>query len=71
MQETAARQVWVIRDETDGYIGTGLKRAWRYVWGLVFVIVMTMLSEYGPHTVYSKVMSTAPAASQQMVRTIK
>lgn len=41
-------------------------------WGLLFVIVMTVLSECGPRTVLSKeTPATPPAASQPTGHTIK
>lgn len=49
-----------------------LTKVWKLGWGVVFIVVMTVLSECGPHTVYSKIPS-APAnpASQPGARCIK
>jgi hypothetical protein len=49
-----------------------LKKLWKLGWGLAFIIAMTILSECGPHTVYSK-MSDGPitTASQPATHWIK
>ena len=40
----------------DGFRGQGLSRTlWRFGWGLLFVVAMTLLSVFGPRTRYSKV----------------
>jgi hypothetical protein len=44
---------------------------WKYGWGLLFVLAMTVLSEFGPRTVYSKLPPAPPAASQPAVHSIK
>ena len=50
-------------------VGIG-RRIWMLGWGLGFVIVMTLLSEWGPHAAYSKV-PPAPAVSEQAVHAVK
>ena len=47
------------------------RKLWKYGWGLLFVIVMTVLSVYGPPTVYSKIAPGPAAASQPVVRAVK
>ena len=47
------------------------RKLWKYGWGLLFVVVMTVLSEYGPRTVYSKIAPGPAAASQPVVRAVK
>jgi hypothetical protein len=42
-----------------------MKKIWKFGWGGVFIATMTILSECGPHTVYSKVASgPAPGGVQ-------
>jgi len=69
-------QVWIheVREVREAGVefGDGLgKRLWKYGWGLVFVLAMTLLAEFGPRTVYSKVADAPGAVSQQAVHTIK
>jgi hypothetical protein len=72
MQRIAMQDVWVdgtrgIRaDRTEG----ATRKLWKYGWGLLLVVAMTVLSEYGPRTVYSKVPSPPPA-SQSPVHCVK
>jgi hypothetical protein len=62
-----------------GYLGSVAYRAdgrgkslWRLTWGLVFVLAMTVLSEWGPRLRYSKTPPDAQAvASQPMVQIVK
>ena len=48
-----------------------LKTVWRYGWGLAFVVAMALLSEFGPHTIYSKVASTMDSSTQTVLHGIK
>ena len=41
-----------------------MKRIWKLGWGVAFIATMTVLSECGPHTAFSKVAS-GPAAGVQ------
>ena len=79
MQQMAMQHVWI-----DGYRAVGAVRVdradrtegiarklWKYGWGLLFVLMMTMLSEYGPRTVYSKAAPAPPSFSQPSVHCIK
>ena len=50
-------------------VGLG-RRIWMLGWGLGFVILMTVLSEWGPPTAYSKI-PAAPAISDQAVHAVK
>ena len=56
-------QVWIheVREVREAGVefGDGLgKRLWKYGWGLVFVLAMTLLAEYGPVS-YTHLCSTA------------
>jgi len=69
-------QVWIheVREVREAGVefGDGLgKRLWKYGWGLVFVLAMTLLAEYGPRTVYSKVAPAPAAASEPAVHSVK
>ena len=46
------------------------RKIWMLGWGLGFVILMTVLSEWGPRAAFSKV-PPAPAISQQEVHAVK
>jgi hypothetical protein len=49
-----------------------LTKLWKLGWGLAFIIIMTILSECGPHTVYSKMPdATLTTASQPAAHWIK
>jgi hypothetical protein len=50
-------------------VGLG-RRIWMLGWGLGFVILMTVLSEWGPPAAYSKI-PAAPAISEQSVHAVK
>jgi len=54
------------RERVDG-LG---RRIWMLGWGLLFVVGMTVLSEWGPRVAYSKV-PPAPAVSDPMVKVVK
>jgi len=62
-----------------GYLGAVVYRAegpgknfWRLTWGLVFVVAMTVLSEWGPRLGYSKTPPDAgQVVSQPMVQIVK
>jgi hypothetical protein len=62
-----------------GYLGTVVYRAeglgknfWRLTWGLVFILAMTVLSEWGPRLGYSKTPPDAKqAVSQPVVQIVK
>jgi hypothetical protein len=62
-----------------GYLGAVVYRAegpgkilWKLTWGLVFVLAMTVLSEWGPRLGYSKTLpDTTSVVSQPMVHAIK
>ncbi|HEY4382653.1 MAG TPA: hypothetical protein VGN01_20080 [Acidobacteriaceae bacterium] len=46
------------------------RKLWELGWGLLFVLAMTALSEWGPRTLYSKV-PPPPAISQQAFHAVK
>jgi hypothetical protein len=62
-----------------GYLGTAIYRSegpgkilWRLTWGLVFVLAMTVLSEWGPRLGYSKTPpDETPVVSQPVVQIVK
>ena len=45
-------------------------RVWKLGWGLLFIVAMTVLSEWGPHAAFSKV-PPAPAMTEQAVHAVK
>ena len=62
-----------------GYLGTVVrvtdgpgKNLWRLTWGLVFILAMTVLSEWGPRLGYSKTPPDAQSVvSQPVARIVK
>jgi hypothetical protein len=62
-----------------GYLGSVVSRAdgpgisvWKLTWGLVFVLAMTVLSEWGPRLGYSKTPPDATSVvSQPVLHAIK
>lgn len=63
--------LWHPSDALDRMDGV-LKKTWRYGWGLVFVLAMTALSEWGPRLAYSKEPpAPPPVVSQFAVQVIK
>ena len=54
------------RERVDG-LG---RRVWILGWGLGFVVLMTVLSEWGPRVAYSKV-PAVQAVSEPAVHTVK
>jgi hypothetical protein len=73
MRQIAMQHIWIEGARIDWAERVeGLrKRMWKYGWGLLFVLVMTVLAEYGPRTLYSKIPPAPPAASQPAVHGIK
>ena len=70
-----ARSVWVEgvrlerparQERADGLAA----KLWKLGWGLLFVVGMTVLSEWGPRVAYSKV-PPAPAVSEPAVQVVK
>jgi hypothetical protein len=57
-------------EKLKGLDGLGGK-LWKYGGGLLFVIVMTLLSVFGPRTVYSKVPPAPSSVSQPAVHSVK
>ena len=56
----------------DGFRGQGMGRMlWRFGWGLLFVLAMTLLSEFGPRTLYSKVPPGPDVADSPAVHSVK
>jgi len=48
------------------------RKLWQLGWGLLFVVAMTLLAEFGPRMAYSKMPGwTAQQRSEAMVRAIK
>jgi hypothetical protein len=71
--EYTRQHFWMDGDEAKSASpmeGLG-RRLWKYGWGLLFVVVMTVLSEYGPRTVYSKLAPAQAVASQPAVHAVK
>jgi hypothetical protein len=54
-----------LRKNTDEFT----RKMWLFFWPLVFVVVMTVLSQYGPQLVSS--VAATPVASQPAVQTMK
>jgi hypothetical protein len=48
-----------------------VRKLWDLGWGLVLVVALTVLSEFGLHVGYSKTASDAPAVSQPMTPMVK
>ena len=58
----------------QGNKGDGaLKTLWNFGWGLLFVLAMTVLSEWGPRIDYSKdaALASPTIASQPAMHTVK
>jgi hypothetical protein len=76
MQQMTMQQIWIEEyklDRADGierFDGVA-RKLWKFGWGLMFVVAMTVLSEYGPRTAYSKIPPAAPAISQPAVHSVK
>jgi hypothetical protein len=72
--EYTRQQFWVDGDDAAKSArpveGVGHK-LWKYGWGLLFVVVMTVLSVCGPRTVYSKLAPGPVGPSQATVRAVK
>jgi quinol-cytochrome oxidoreductase complex cytochrome b subunit len=65
--ENGVQSAWL-----DGFRAQGLSRTlWRFGWGLLFVVVMTLLSVFGPRTQYSKVPPGTSVADGPAVRSVK
>ena len=47
------------------------RKLWKYGWGLLFVVLMTLLAEFGPRTVYSKMAGAQVSISEQAIHTVK
>jgi hypothetical protein len=62
-----ARPVSMAERNVDGM----LSKAWRLGWGLVFILTMAVLSEWGPRIVLSKAGPAPMIASQPSGRCIK
>jgi hypothetical protein len=64
---------WHSMDRADTATQTGAhgRKLWKYGWGLLFVAAMTLLSEFGPPTLYTKLPPAPSVASQPVVHTIK
>jgi hypothetical protein len=79
MRQMALRHVWadghwVERTEPEASEAQEKGRGrmlWKYGWGLLFVVAMTLLSVFGPRTRYSKLPPAPPAARQPAVHSIK
>jgi len=58
-----------IADRVDSIAG----KLWKLGWPLVFVVAMTMLSECGPHTTYTKAppADEVPVASLHLSHAVK
>jgi hypothetical protein len=48
-----------------------VERAWNLTWGLVLVLALTVLSEFGLRIGFSKTPPDAPAMSQPVVHAVK
>ena len=48
-----------------------IEKAWDLSWGLVLVVALTVLSEFGLHMGYSKTAAEMPAASQPAMPAVK
>jgi hypothetical protein len=77
MREIAAHYSWVETERVETERTDWIERVegfrktlWTHGWGLLFVVVMTLLAQYGPRTVYSK-LPPAPPASEPAVHSIK
>jgi hypothetical protein len=62
---------WVDRADPVSRTGGHGSKLWKYGWGMLFIVAMTLLSEFGPRTVYSKLPPDPPAASQPAVHSVK
>jgi hypothetical protein len=73
MRQMTMQQIWIDGDKVDwGDRVEGLaKTLWRYGWGLLFIIAMTVLSEWGPRAAYSKIPPAPAAISQPAAHTVK
>jgi hypothetical protein len=73
MRQMAIEQAWIDGyrfEKFKGFDGLGGK-LWKYGSGLLFVILMTLLSVFGPRIAYSKQPPAQPVASQPAVYSIK
>jgi hypothetical protein len=48
-----------------------VKRLWDLTWGLVLVVGLTVISEFGMRMGYSKTAPDAPVVSQPMLHAVK
>jgi hypothetical protein len=56
----------------DGFDTEGLgRKLWKLSWGLLFVMAMTLLSEFGPRTEFSKIPPAPVVAKQPAVHAVK
>jgi hypothetical protein len=70
--EYTTQHFWMGRRAAQVHRAEGLGGTlWKYGWGLLFVLVMTVLSEYGPSPVYSKTPPWQPVANAPAVRAVK
>lgn len=49
----------------------GGRALWRFFWPLAFIVLMTLLSEFGPRTLFSKLPPAPSAASEPAVHVVK
>jgi len=65
--EHTVQHVWF-----DGFNTEGLgRKLWKLSWGLLFVVAMTLLSEFGPRTEFSKLSPGPVVANQPAVHAVK
>ena len=68
LQTATIQRVWVYESSRNEGLG---RKAWEYGWGLLFVVVMTLLSVAGPPTAYAKLPPDPPAAIQPSAPAVK
>jgi hypothetical protein len=66
-------QVWIheTREPRVEFAQGFGKKLWKFGWGLAFVVLMTLLAEFGPRTVYSKMADAPVSISEQAVHAVK
>jgi len=65
--EHTVHYVWL-----DGFNTEGLgRKLWKLGWGLLFVVAMTLLSEFGPRTEFSKLPQGPAVPNQPAVHAVK
>jgi hypothetical protein len=79
MRQMTMQYVWVDGHRVErvtraaraaGSDGLG-KKLWDYGWGLLLVVVMTLLSMFGPRTAYSKIAPAPVSASEPALHIVK